>query len=91
MALRAPRGAPAFNASRGLLSRPSLLGARALSSGASSGARGTTVTAFRKYHGIGNDFVLVDNRAPQNPLNTLNQSVAICNQASQIRLRPRWQ
>ncbi|CDF36591.1 unnamed protein product [Chondrus crispus] len=78
MALRAPRGAPAFNASFGLPSRPSLLGARALSLRASSGARGTTMTAFRKYHGIGNDFVVVDNRAQKNPLYTPDQSVAIC-------------
>lgn len=36
------------------------------------------MTAFRKYHGIGNDFVLVDNRTQRKPLFTADQSVAIC-------------
>lgn len=36
------------------------------------------MTAFRKYHGIGNDFVLVDNRSQKKPFFTAEQSVAIC-------------
>lgn len=37
-----------------------------------------SMTTFRKYHGIGNDFVLVDNRRQRNPVFTADQSVAIC-------------
>lgn len=36
------------------------------------------MTTFRKYHGIGNDFVLVDNRRQKTPVLTAEQSVAIC-------------
>lgn len=37
-----------------------------------------TMTGFRKYHGLGNDFVLVDNRHTSRPVFTPEQSVAIC-------------
>lgn len=36
------------------------------------------MTAFRKYHGLGNDFVLIDNRNSSTPLLTSEQSVAVC-------------
>ncbi len=34
--------------------------------------------SFSKYHGLGNDFVLVDNRASESPLITPEQAVAVC-------------
>lgn len=36
------------------------------------------MTAFRKYHGLGNDFVLIDNRQSLKPILTPEQSVAVC-------------
>jgi diaminopimelate epimerase len=36
-------------------------------------------TAFRKYHGIGNDFILVDNRSSSVPMLTPNDAVDLCN------------
>lgn len=36
------------------------------------------MTAFRKYHGLGNDFVLIDNRQSSKPILTAEQSVAVC-------------
>lgn len=36
------------------------------------------MTAFRKYHGLGNDFVLIDNRHSNTPSLTPTQSAAIC-------------
>lgn len=40
--------------------------------------RPVTMTSFRKYQGLGNDFVLIDNRHSTEPLLTSEQSVAIC-------------
>ncbi|MEL7354639.1 MAG: diaminopimelate epimerase [Cyanobacteria bacterium J06560_5] len=37
-----------------------------------------TTLPFRKYHGLGNDFVLVDNRASDTPMVTPEQAVAVC-------------
>ncbi len=37
-----------------------------------------TTLSFSKYHGLGNDFVLVDNRASEAPLLTPEQAVAVC-------------
>lgn len=37
-----------------------------------------TTLPFRKYHGLGNDFVLVDNRASDMPMVTPEQAVAVC-------------
>lgn len=37
-----------------------------------------TTLSFSKYHGLGNDFVLVDNRASESPLITPEQAVAVC-------------
>ncbi|CAN8076488.1 unnamed protein product [Agarophyton chilense] len=37
------------------------------------------MTAFRKYHGIGNDFVLIDNRHASAPVLTPTQAEAVCN------------
>lgn len=37
------------------------------------------MTPFRKYHGLGNDFVLVDNRHTAAPVFTSAQAAAICN------------
>lgn len=37
-----------------------------------------TMTAFRKYHGLGNDFVLIDNREAPTPLLSPDQSVSVC-------------
>ena len=34
--------------------------------------------AFTKYHGLGNDFILVDNRATPEPLVTTEQAVKLC-------------
>lgn len=39
----------------------------------------TTMTAFRKYHGLGNDFILLDNRAQPTPLLSSAQSTTLCN------------
>lgn len=36
------------------------------------------MTTFRKYHGIGNDFILLDNRSQSNPLLTAAQSTVLC-------------
>lgn len=36
------------------------------------------MTAFRKYHGLGNDFVLIDNRHAEAPILTPAESTAIC-------------
>lgn len=41
-------------------------------------------TSFRKYHGLGNDFVLVDNRASPEPLFAPRDAVAICNRRTGI-------
>lgn len=37
-----------------------------------------TTLPFSKYHGLGNDFVLVDNRASEKPLVSPEQAVAVC-------------
>ncbi|MEL6939045.1 MAG: diaminopimelate epimerase [Cyanobacteria bacterium J06598_1] len=37
-----------------------------------------TALPFSKYHGLGNDFVLIDNRASAAPLITPEQAVAVC-------------
>lgn len=37
-----------------------------------------TMTTFRKYHGLGNDFVLIDNRQSSHPVLTSEQSIAVC-------------
>lgn len=37
-----------------------------------------TTLPFSKYHGLGNDFILVDNRASQEPMVTPEQAVAVC-------------
>ncbi|MGC1306687.1 MAG: diaminopimelate epimerase [Phormidesmis sp.] len=37
-----------------------------------------TTLPFSKYHGLGNDFVLIDNRASETPLVTPEQAVALC-------------
>jgi diaminopimelate epimerase len=37
-----------------------------------------TTLSFSKYHGLGNDFILVDNRASQTPMVTPEQAVALC-------------
>ncbi|HEY9908344.1 MAG TPA: diaminopimelate epimerase [Thermosynechococcaceae cyanobacterium] len=34
--------------------------------------------AFTKYHGLGNDFILIDNRATPEPLITTDQAVKLC-------------
>lgn len=36
------------------------------------------MTSFRKYHGLGNDFVLIDNRHDVAPVLTPTESVAVC-------------
>jgi diaminopimelate epimerase len=33
---------------------------------------------FTKYHGLGNDFILIDNRADTQPIITSNQAVQLC-------------
>lgn len=42
------------------------------------------MTAFRKYHGLGNDFVLLDNRGSSTPLLTPSQSAAVCHRHTGI-------
>ncbi|KPQ36483.1 MAG: diaminopimelate epimerase DapF [Phormidesmis priestleyi Ana] len=37
-----------------------------------------TTLSFSKYHGLGNDFILVDNRTSREPLVTPAQAVALC-------------
>lgn len=37
-----------------------------------------TSIPFQKYQGIGNDFILVDNRASTDPIITSEQSVKLC-------------
>ena len=37
-----------------------------------------TTLSFSKYHGLGNDFILVDNRASVEPMVTPEQAVALC-------------
>ncbi|MGB7084861.1 MAG: diaminopimelate epimerase [Phormidesmis sp.] len=37
-----------------------------------------TTLPFSKYHGLGNDFILVDNRASEAPMVTPDQAVALC-------------
>ncbi|MEM6596553.1 MAG: diaminopimelate epimerase [Cyanobacteria bacterium P01_C01_bin.69] len=37
-----------------------------------------TTLPFSKYHGLGNDFILVDNRASTEPMVTPEQAVAVC-------------
>ncbi len=37
-----------------------------------------TTLSFSKYHGLGNDFILVDNRASSEPMITPEQAVAVC-------------
>ncbi len=37
-----------------------------------------TTLPFSKYHGLGNDFILVDNRASAEPMVTPEQAVAVC-------------
>jgi diaminopimelate epimerase len=37
-----------------------------------------TTLPFSKYHGLGNDFILVDNRAQAEPMVTPEQAVALC-------------
>lgn len=37
-----------------------------------------TTLPFSKYHGLGNDFILVDNRASAEPMVTPEQAVALC-------------
>ncbi|MEL7069912.1 MAG: diaminopimelate epimerase [Cyanobacteria bacterium J06581_3] len=37
-----------------------------------------TALPFSKYHGLGNDFVLVDNRASSEPIVTPEQAIAVC-------------
>ncbi|CAN5690593.1 diaminopimelate epimerase [soil metagenome] len=37
-----------------------------------------TTLSFSKYHGLGNDFILVDNRASSDPMITPEQAVAVC-------------
>ncbi|KAI0566386.1 Diaminopimelate epimerase [Gracilaria domingensis] len=37
------------------------------------------MTAFRKYHGLGNDFVLIDNRHTAAPVLTPSEAEAVCN------------
>ncbi|MEL6605162.1 MAG: diaminopimelate epimerase [Cyanobacteria bacterium J06614_10] len=37
-----------------------------------------TTLPFSKYHGLGNDFILVDNRASTEPILTPEQAVAVC-------------
>lgn len=36
------------------------------------------MTAFRKYHGLGNDFILLDNRSQSTPLLTSTESTVLC-------------
>lgn len=36
------------------------------------------MTAFRKYHGLGNDFVLIDNRASPSPVIAPEAAVSVC-------------
>lgn len=43
-----------------------------------SATHSPVMTSFRKYHGLGNDFVLIDNRHETEPLLTAEQSVAVC-------------
>ena len=33
---------------------------------------------FTKYHGLGNDFILIDNRASSSPVLTPDQAVELC-------------
>src|SRR4028118_820406 len=33
---------------------------------------------FTKYHGLGNDFILIDNRADREPLITSDQAIQLC-------------
>lgn len=37
-----------------------------------------SATTFRKYHGLGNDFILIDNRLTSTPLLSSEQSVQLC-------------
>ncbi len=37
-----------------------------------------TTLPFSKYHGLGNDFILMDNRASEQPMVTPEQAVALC-------------
>ncbi len=39
---------------------------------------GISTLPFSKYHGLGNDFILVDNRASTEPMITPEQAVAVC-------------
>lgn len=41
-------------------------------------------TAFRKYHGLGNDFILVDNRAGSAPAFAPADAVALCNRRTGV-------
>jgi diaminopimelate epimerase len=41
-------------------------------------------TVFRKYHGLGNDFILVDNRGSATPVFAPRDAVAICNRRTGI-------
>lgn len=44
----------------------------------SSYARGTEALSFSKYHGLGNDFILIDNRCSTEPLLSPSASQAAC-------------
>lgn len=44
-------------------------------SGSGSGAD----NSFVKYHGLGNDFILVDNRYSSTPIYSSTQSIKLCN------------
>lgn len=37
------------------------------------------VIPFSKYHGLGNDFILIDNRISSNPIFTSSQAMKLCN------------
>ena len=37
-----------------------------------------TTLAFSKYHGLGNDFVLIDNRSQPEPMMTPEEAIAVC-------------
>lgn len=45
---------------------------------AASVGNGTKSIEFRKYHGIGNDFILIDNRISQTPILSPEESIKLC-------------
>ena len=57
--------------------RSTMSHSRASASVSSSGS-GSAGVAFKKYHGLGNDFILIDNRSSTDPLVTSDAAVQLC-------------